>query len=283
MAYGYPQQQTTYPQQPATPYTQTLADALARNSGYDYAAPTGSNWNSLSDIYAASTTGGRGNNDRQGGHGKRADPAGGTGDLAGAVDQAQGTQPRKPGSQRGRDNRQRAVKQTIANLLDILNSHGATDPAALNRQIQGIQRGTEANQGATQEQLAATGLSGSGVGQAIGAAQGQAGVEGVSQARADEAARAVQRKREDLLLTLQLILNPRNTRRGQSLALEAAKYGRTGSNALGSLGSILGGVSSLWKTGKGGTTAGNNGSTNIDQSNLDYSSGADQNGYGGYA
>lgn len=96
----------------------------------------------------------------------------------------------------------------IGTLSDILLKQGKTDPAMLNQQLAGISRGTQQNQNAVQGTLAQRGMQGSGLGQALSAAIGQAGVGQMSQARAQENQLAEQRKRDDLQLLLQTFINP---------------------------------------------------------------------------
>lgn len=95
-----------------------------------------------------------------------------------------------------------------SNLADILQSQGKTDPQAFNRMLGGISQGTNQQQGQLQAILAQRGLGGSGVGQALGAAVGQAGQSSLAGARANEAQLAEQRKRDDLDLLLKLIVQP---------------------------------------------------------------------------
>ena len=93
-------------------------------------------------------------------------------------------------------------------LLQILQGQGKTDPALFNKQLAGIAQGTQANQTNQQGNLSRLGLSGSGVGQALNAAIGQSGVEQASTATAQENALQEQRKRQDLQLLYQLLLQP---------------------------------------------------------------------------
>ena len=94
------------------------------------------------------------------------------------------------------------------NLMDVLLSKGRTSPDLLNREVTGIQRGTQAQQGALQGGLAQRGMSRSGVGQALGSAIGMAGQERVADRMAQETAMAEERKRQDLDLFLRLFVNP---------------------------------------------------------------------------
>lgn len=112
------------------------------------------------------------------------------------------------------------------NLAEILASKGATDPRILNREITGIGRGTEGNIQEIQAQLARSGLGSSGLGQALAAAAGQSGVEDIATARARDAALQEQRKREDIMLAIQAILNPRQR---QQEIQKSAPHGTQGS------------------------------------------------------
>ena len=93
----------------------------------------------------------------------------------------------------------------FGNLGNILASQGKTDPALLNQQLASISQGTQGNQDALQGQLARLGLQNSGVGQAIGGAIGQSGVQQRSSAIAQENALAEERKRSDIGLFNQTI------------------------------------------------------------------------------
>lgn len=96
----------------------------------------------------------------------------------------------------------------MGTLFDILKSQGKTDPRLMNQNIAAIDRGTSQQQGALQGFLANAGLQGSGVGQALGASIGQAGQQRQSNLRANEAQLQEQRKREDLNLLMQMLINP---------------------------------------------------------------------------
>ena len=95
-----------------------------------------------------------------------------------------------------------------ATLTQLLLGQGKTDPQAFNRQLSAISQGNNQQQGNVQAILAQRGLGGSGVGQALGAAVGQAGQAQLAGARANEAQMTEQRKRDDLGLLLDLIVNP---------------------------------------------------------------------------
>lgn len=95
-----------------------------------------------------------------------------------------------------------------ATLAQILESQGATDPRLMNQQIAGIQRGTQSQQAGVQGELARRGLGASGLGQALSASVGQAGEGRIADRRAQEAQTIEQRKRDDLGLLMQMILQP---------------------------------------------------------------------------
>ena len=101
-----------------------------------------------------------------------------------------------------------AQQQGFTTLLDILGAQGQTDPRLFNQQLASSSLNTQAQQGDLQAQLARMGLSGSGVGQAVGASIGQAGANQRADLQAREAQLQELRKREDLNLLLNLILNP---------------------------------------------------------------------------
>ena len=94
------------------------------------------------------------------------------------------------------------------NLADIIASQGKTDPAAMNRDIAGIQRNTQIAQQDLGGQAAGMGLQGSGVMQALQQAIGQGGREQIAGRQSQETQMAEQRKRQDLQLFLELITNP---------------------------------------------------------------------------
>jgi hypothetical protein len=139
------------------------------------------------------------------------------------------------------------------NLLQILGSKGATDPALMNRQLADISRTNQGQQDQFQAQLARMGLGGSGVGSAISGAIGQHGGEQRAQAIAQETAMQEERKRQDLNLLLNLILNPGLGALGARLGVPVATGGggNTGAAVLGGIGT---GVGSMW--GPAGAAAG---------------------------
>lgn len=110
-----------------------------------------------------------------------------------------------------------------ATLAQILLGQGATDPMLLNRQLADISRTTQGRQDALGGQLAAGNLQGSGVGQALQLALGQAGAEQRGQAIAQETATAEARKRQDLDLLLRLIIDPSLQAGGIALGVPSQK------------------------------------------------------------
>lgn len=139
-------------------------------------------------------------------------------------------------------------RQGYANLLDILQSQGRTDPRLFNNLLNAIMRSTANNQSGLEEWMASQGLSGSGVAEGLLAAEGQAGTNAISQAYANEAATQEARKRQDLQLLLDLIVNPRLQRRGQDLGIGAQQTAenaaRRGANA-SNIAAIVGLISRL--------------------------------------
>lgn len=99
-------------------------------------------------------------------------------------------------------------------LLEILLSQGATDPRALNREITGIARNTEAEQQRQQEAAARSGLTGFQGSDALQAAIAAGGTQQIADAEAREAQIAEERKRTDLNLLLDLIIGPDIQRAG---------------------------------------------------------------------
>lgn len=132
------------------------------------------------------------------------------------------------------------ANQGYGTLLDILQRQGATDPRLLNQQRAQLDLMNQQQMRATQGNLAGAGLTGTGAGQALLAAQGQAGVAGQANLTAQEAALQEQRKREDLQL-MQLLFGPKFARRGLRNQLDIAKM-QAGANQPGGLdiGSLLG-------------------------------------------
>jgi len=141
-----------------------------------------------------------------------------------------------------------ALSAGFRNLLDIIKSQGRTDPRLFNEQLLSIRRGTEAAQGQTGESMAATGMDQSGVGQAIQAAIGQGGENRVAAATAQEQAAAEQRKRQDLMLLLQLIIGPQLQKRSQDLGvsqLESAQSAAQAQQQAAMFASMLGAAASF--------------------------------------
>jgi hypothetical protein len=95
-----------------------------------------------------------------------------------------------------------------SNLAQMLGQQGHIDPAAMNQQISGIQRGTQANQQGVQGELARRGLGASGIGQALSASTGQAGVNKIADVRASEAQMAEERRIRDLQMFMDMVSDP---------------------------------------------------------------------------
>jgi hypothetical protein len=131
-----------------------------------------------------------------------------------------------------------------ASLLDMLLRQGKSDPGAMNQQLAAIDRSTGAGQQGVRSELAQRGLSGSGVGQALQAAVGQAGSAQQANLRNEESQQAEQRRRQDLQLLLSLFINPSLDMSSMALnqyaQQNARKDARTGAmlGSLGSLGSL---------------------------------------------
>ena len=167
-------------------------------------------------------------------------------------------------------------KAAFQEILDLILSRGATNPALLNRQIQGIQRAGESDIQGIEEGGGEAGLGSSGVVQAIAAARKAGTAEQISQARAEEARLQEQRQRQDIIDLIFPLLQMRNQRRGQNLALQAAlaaAKGGGGFDLSGLLGSLFQGTGTSLITG---------GTTNPNQSGGGGGGGQYGGGGGGY-
>lgn len=102
----------------------------------------------------------------------------------------------------------RALPAGYSTLLDILSNQGRTDPRQMNLDLADISRTTQGQQQDLRGQLAGAGFERSGLGAALGAAIGQSGAERRSRRISEETQLAEQRKRDDLQLLLDLIINP---------------------------------------------------------------------------
>lgn len=137
-----------------------------------------------------------------------------------------------------------ALDTGLGTLQAILASQGRTDPALFNRDLAQLAFGNQSAQRNVAGSLAASGLGGSIGGQALQAAVGQAGQERLSQRRAEETNLAEARKRQDLGLLMELIINPALT--AQATRLGVSKGNNSGNAAgIGALGSLLGGIGGL--------------------------------------
>lgn len=106
--------------------------------------------------------------------------------------------------------------QALQTLSNILFGQGATSPALLNRDLADISQTTASTQQAAAGNAARTGLQGSGIAEALQSAIGVSGGEQRADRLAAETAAQEQRMREDLMLFLQLFVNP--SIEGQALA-----------------------------------------------------------------
>lgn len=116
--------------------------------------------------------------------------------------------------------------QAFTTLMEILGQQGQTDPRAMNRLLTGIQRGTQTTQSGLQQSLAQAGpgMQQSGVGQALNAAIGQAGEGRKAGVIANEAQLAEDRKRSDLMMWLQMVVDPSLTSYGIREGVAAQRY-----------------------------------------------------------
>jgi hypothetical protein len=130
-------------------------------------------------------------------------------------------------------------------LFDMLQNNGRTDPAQMNLLFNNIDYGVQANQQGTTGQLAGAGLEGSGLGQALLGAEGQAGVQTKANAQAEDNQRAYERQLQNLALLYQMIIGPGVARRGQDRALQAALASRQRNGF--DFGGLLSGIGSIGK------------------------------------
>jgi len=107
----------------------------------------------------------------------------------------------------------------LSNLLEILNSQGRINPLSRNRALTNVGRNTESQITANRQSAAGAGLQRSGVvgaGGAVEAALRASGADRAAAVEADFVQQEETRKRNDLLLLLQLVLNPQIQREGIS-------------------------------------------------------------------
>lgn len=137
------------------------------------------------------------------------------------------------------------IQQGFGNLAKILGRQGRTTPQFFERQLRGIERGTEASLQAAGQRSAQQGFRGPGQ-DAILQAIRSAGGQQQGDLRAQEAALAEQRQRQDLGLLGQLGINPLVQMLGAEFGapLAAREPGglEIGASALGS---TLGGVGGI--------------------------------------
>lgn len=116
--------------------------------------------------------------------------------------------------------------QAFETLMEILGNQGKTDPMAMNQLLTGIQRGTQTTQSGLMQSLAQAGpgMQQSGVGQALHTAIGQAGEGRKAGAIATENQLAEDRKRQDLMMWLQMVVDPALTSYGIREGVAAQRY-----------------------------------------------------------
>lgn len=96
----------------------------------------------------------------------------------------------------------------MSTLMDILKARGKTDPRAVNAINSTIATGTQANQDLLDASAARRGIGNSGVIDALKGAIGATGTQQMADNTAKQAQDAETRKRQDLMLFLQMILDP---------------------------------------------------------------------------
>ncbi len=104
----------------------------------------------------------------------------------------------------------------LSTLNEILLSQGKIDPQARNRALVNVGRNTEAQQVGNRQSFAQRGLQNSGAGAAIDAAIGASGADRAAAVESDFVQQEEKRKRDDLLLMLQVLINP--TLQGSSIS-----------------------------------------------------------------
>ena len=131
----------------------------------------------------------------------------------------------------------------LSNLMEILQGKGRTSPDLLNRELTTISRDTDATQDALRGEMAGRGLSGSGVGMALGTAIGESGSSRRAGAIAEENKLAEQRMRDDIDLWIRGIVNPSIDDRAISAGQFNASAARSDSNnnaLIAALGALIG-------------------------------------------
>lgn len=101
-----------------------------------------------------------------------------------------------------------ALPLGFATLNELLASQGKIDPRSRNRTLRGVARNTEAQQQQQRASSVERGFGGSGVLEAINAAIGSAGLDREAAVETDFVQQEEQRKRDDLNILLDLIINP---------------------------------------------------------------------------
>jgi len=110
----------------------------------------------------------------------------------------------------------------LSTLNEILLSQGEVDPRARNRALVSVGRNTEAQQIGNRQGAAQRGLQNSGVTSAIDAAIGASGADRAAAVETDFVRQGEDRKRNDLLLMLQLLINPALQGANVAAGLEAS-------------------------------------------------------------
>ncbi len=128
----------------------------------------------------------------------------------------------------------------LQNLMKLLQSGGRTDPTLFNMQLSDLGRSVQGAQDTTEGVLAGTGMSGSGVGRAIQAAQGQAGVAERRKAIAENDAGASDRMMQILQLLGPLVLGPGADFAGIGTGMAAAGQARSDRNRAAMMAAISG-------------------------------------------
>lgn len=143
-----------------------------------------------------------------------------------------------------------ALPLGLGTMLEVLAGKGRTDPRLRDHVLNTIDSRTQARTNAIGERAAQRGNASLGLVQALQAASDQAGDTQASQFLAQEAREAEARKRADLGLLLQMIINPANQQFGiergvaiQNRALDVQQQG----NKLNFLGQLVGGLGGLFK------------------------------------
>jgi len=123
-------------------------------------------------------------------------------------------------------------------LAELLSRNGKIDPAAMNLQLSDISRSTQNAQMQAGGHAAGSLNQGSGVAQAIQASIGQGGLDRRAGVMADEAKEAENRRRADLMLFYQMVMDPAMQLQGVERSANAAEG--QGGNAWSEISKLLG-------------------------------------------